>query len=167
VDGGDADGGEVADGEFLVSAGAKSWCAARGCAVWLADLLGFARVTRVRFAWSWFARGLCSRRVRSLGLVGGCAARAVLGLGLRLRGFAWVPSVRCLVLVCGLHGCAWVPCVRLRWSGSRELLGLSWTAHAVLALVRGLCGVRMGAAPAIVRSRGGVRLAEREAGLSV
>jgi hypothetical protein len=47
VDGGDADGGEVADGEFLVSAGAKSWCAARGCAVWLADLLGFAPVPRV------------------------------------------------------------------------------------------------------------------------
>jgi hypothetical protein len=30
--------------------------------VWLADLPGFARVPRVRFAWSWFARGLCSRR---------------------------------------------------------------------------------------------------------
>jgi hypothetical protein len=37
VDGDDADGGEVAGGEFLVSAGAKSWRAARGCAVWLAD----------------------------------------------------------------------------------------------------------------------------------
>ena len=39
---------------FPVSAGAKSWCAARGCAVWLADLLGFARVPSVR-CWPCFA----------------------------------------------------------------------------------------------------------------
>ena len=39
---------------FPVSAGAKSWCAARGCAVWLADLLGFAWVPSVR-CWPCFA----------------------------------------------------------------------------------------------------------------
>lgn len=44
-------------------------------------------------------------------------------------------------------------------------LGFSWTAHAVLALVRRLCGVRVGAAPAIVRGRGGVRLAGAGSGV--
>jgi hypothetical protein len=39
-------------------------------------------------------------------------------------------------------------------------------AHAVLALVRGLCGVRVGASPAIARGRGGMPLAGAGCGVA-